>query len=277
MSFLYHSFGEAWIGALRHIMKTGHVSEARQGVDTKRAFGYGFRLITPWRNILRSELRELSLRYGAGELCWYLSHEPTLDQIKFYAPSYSRFAQDDYGFYGKRMMDNGRSALMAAASHLVDEPHSRRCVVTMWRNGDLFETNRSDLPCTLTWQFLVEKCQLNMICNMRSNDAWLGMVIDVFVNTCVQMIVAKLANLRVGWYQHQVGDLHLYQNHWGLADACIQPEYKVQTLNTPLPHEFGPGAIYNMLQAEEQFRLNAVVPEQTNDPFIDFILGSIQS
>jgi hypothetical protein len=67
--------------------------------------------------------------------------------------------------------------------------------------------------------------KLCMIANMRSNDVWLGLPYDVFVNTSIQRFVASVLGVQPGWYQHQVADLHLYGKNYEAAKEAIKEGY----------------------------------------------------
>lgn len=139
--------------------------------------------------------------------------------ISHYAPQYKNFAEPDgviAGAYGPRL----RPQVMTALDLLQHSPTTRRAVIGLWTPNDLdIADYAKDVPCTLTYQFLIEGDQLNMIATMRSNDAWLGFPYDVFVNTCVQRLFAGTLGLRTGYYQHQVGSMHIYERN--AEDATI--------------------------------------------------------
>lgn len=150
--------------------------------------------------------------------------------IKAYAPQYENFAESDgtaFGSYGARFANNllGCDMLALAENLLRKNPETRQCVLAIWRPDDIWEAmtgKRKDLPCTTTWQFVVRDGALRMIVTMRSNDVWLGMPYDIFVNTCVQRLLANTLGLRCGDYTHHVGSLHLYERHEMAAQAAMR-------------------------------------------------------
>lgn len=166
--------------------------------------------------------------------------------ISAYAPSYVKFSEPNgevYGAYGARLAQNikGVDMMAAAVDRLTKSRDTRQCVVSMWRPDDLTQTGRKDMPCTLSWQFLVRDARLHMITSMRSNDVWLGMPNDIYVNTCVQRLLAMTLGLGVGTYTHFAGSLHLYERNyeaaveaWGLVHRCdwvVQPTSPFDTLD----------------------------------------------
>jgi thymidylate synthase len=102
-------------------------------------------------------------------------------------------------------------------------PNTRQAILTCWAPRDLlyaFAGKKNDIPCTLTIQFLLRDGKLNMITNMRSNDAWLGTPNDIFCFCGLQIIVATMLQVELGWYQHQVGSMHLYDRNMEKAKSA---------------------------------------------------------
>lgn len=179
---------------------------------------------------LSNEERKMSPSYAAAEVLWYFSGEASIEMPKFYAPSYERFGDENgeaHGAYGPRVGPQVQQVVQL----LKNAVRSRQSVIALWTNKDLelavTENTVKDLPCTLSWQFLVRKKALHMIVTMRSNDIWLGMPYDVFAFTCYQRVLAGELGVGVGEYHHQVGSLHLYKKHIDRANAAMRwPRWK---------------------------------------------------
>jgi thymidylate synthase len=209
---------ELWLSALNLLEKKGNFENSRNG-GTMELMGFSGLLHDVKQNWLWNSARNASPVYAAGELLWYLSGSDNGEHIKHYAPSYEAFLMPDgkaWGAYGRRMFDPVNQ-IEGIIRLLHRDPDSRQAVVAMWdRVGDLSAavTNSSpDIPCTLTMQFLLRDGLLNLIVNMRSNDVWLGMPYDIFCFTEIQKLVAAELDVYTGWYQHNVGSLHLYDKH----------------------------------------------------------------
>jgi hypothetical protein len=175
--------------------------------------GWTGRLNSLKRTFLTNKTRKLDPRYAAAEFLWYFT-EGGLEMISHYAPQYKNFAEVDgtiNGAYGPRM----RPQLSYLLELLQHSPNTRRAVIALWTARDLDIADYSrDVPCTLNFQFIIDDDKkLNMIATMRSNDVWLGFPYDVFVNTGVQRLIAGVLGLSTGWYQHQVGSMHVYEKN----------------------------------------------------------------
>jgi len=95
-------------------------------------------------------------------------------------------------------------------------------------------SNEPDIPCTVSWQFLIRNNALDMVCTMRSNDVWLGMPYDVFVNTTIQAFLAHKLDVQLGRYYHQVGSLHLYDRNAKAAYEAIEDKYRQPIPTRPI-------------------------------------------
>lgn len=130
--------------------------------------------------------------------------------------------------YGPRV----RRQLPLIVDELLSSPESRRAVVYVGRDDDLFnigEATANEMPCTMTWQFLLRDEELHMIVNMRSWDAVWGLSYDVPCFVAVQTAVARAIGAFAGPYHHHAGSFHLYERHWGLqareTDAILDLDW----------------------------------------------------
>lgn len=174
---------------------------------------------------LHNERRSLSPHYAAAEILWYLSGTDRGEMIKTYAAQYGRMLQSDgssYGAYGKRLMEPF-DQIQAAITALKECRDSRRVEVVLWRPTDLeagTDPTVKDVPCTITWQFLLRSNQLCMLVYMRSNDVWLGLPYDAFWNCLIARVVASELGARAATYHHIVGSYHLYERNVEAAEQC---------------------------------------------------------
>jgi thymidylate synthase len=175
---------------------------------------------------LLNKRRKLSPVYASAELLWYLSRSKSTSMIEAYAPNYKLFADDGYayGAYGGRLAENADEDLLnGAIARLLDRQSTKRCAVSLWRPNDLFDAAKyKDVPCTLSWQFLMHDDKLDMLVSMRSNDLWKGFLYDVYVNTCIHRYVAARVGVPVGTYHHFAGSMHLYAKDVKRAKEAIE-------------------------------------------------------
>jgi Thymidylate synthase len=216
----YFNIDAMWQQALNDLTHDGAFVSSRNGA-CREIVGWAGRLSCPDRNVLTNKRRAISPAYAMAELAWYLSRTDNVSMMLPYAPQYEKFTEPGttqaYGAYGHRVATNVPNCdlLELALKELTNPKASRQVVIALWQPSDLLEVGgkRNDLPCTLTWQFMLRDDGLHMAASMRSQDVWLGMPYDVFVNTCVQRLMANSLGVSCGTYVHYVGSMHLYTKH----------------------------------------------------------------
>lgn len=160
-----------------------------------------------------------------GELLWYLSGTDSLEFIAYYVRGYGQFSDDKrtlYGAYGPRLlhMRGSVNQVKSIINLLRRRPRTRQAVIQLFNAEDILKKHK-DIPCTCTIQFMIRRGRLNVLTNMRSNDAFLGLPHDIFAFTFLQEIVARSVGVRLGSYKHAVGSLHLYDKDREKAKAFL--------------------------------------------------------
>lgn len=256
----FNTIDSMWTNALADLFDRGRPSDSRIG-NTLEIIGWSGVLTDLEYTFLCNPRRKLSASYAAAELIWYLSGEANINRIRFYAPQYEQYAEGNiaYGAYGERLKNNIRNCdqMRLAIKMLNTSPASRQCVLSMWRPDDMlmaYEQKHKDLPCTLNWQFFMREGELHMVTNMRSQDVWLGMPYDIFVNTCMMRLLANDLQVKMGTYTHNCGSLHIYEKNWEAAREarCIHP------VSLPNYWEKGDDSVYDssrVCEIEEKMRL----------------------
>jgi len=154
---------------------------------------------------------------GAVEACQLLAGVSTPKLVIAVGPQFKNYAEDNglfHGAYGLRT--NGQYEKVI--ERLKQDPDTRQAVVTIWNPElDLLPKKR-DYPCTILHQFRIRDNKLNMTVFMRSNDVWLGAAYDFFQFTRVQLAIASVLGIQPGNYTHHVGSLHIYEQHYDMAD-----------------------------------------------------------
>src|SRR5207244_904924 len=87
-------------------------------------------------------------------------------------------------------------------------PDSKRAVIQIVDRAEPLGTDNIDVSCTLALQFFVRDSKLHATCFMRANNAFQGIVGDIFSNTFLQEFLATQLGLEMGSYAHHVGSMH---------------------------------------------------------------------
>lgn len=170
----------------------------------------------PYQNVCLNPVRNLSLRYMLGEIKWYLSGSNKVADIAKYAKMWNDLTDDGEtvnSAYGYRIFHKfGFNQLQYCIDKLKSNPYDRQAVIHIKEASNM---PTKDTPCTCLLQFTCEGGKLNLHTYMRSNDIWLGLPYDAAFFMVVLQIVSTKTGIPVGRYYHTVGDLHLYEKHWG--------------------------------------------------------------
>lgn len=227
-------------------------------------------LTNPRARLSRTETRGMIFS-SLGELLWYLAKTNDLDFIVYYLRRYiddSEDGQSIYGGYGPRLfsMRGELDQVSNVQAILSENRDSRRAVIQLFDAADISQKvpKRREIPCTCTLQFMIRNDRLDMLTNMRSNDAFLGLSHDVFAFTMLQEILARSLFVSLGTYKHCVGSLHLYEKHFKHAENFLEEGYQTTTVSMPTMPAGDPWPSISLLvEAESLIRSGAIKPETT--------------
>ncbi|RIJ52882.1 thymidylate synthase [Clavibacter lycopersici] len=199
-----------------------------------------------------------------GELTWYLDGSSDPAHILYYLPRYGEAVGEYGGSYGPRLFGLGNNAqIHGVIAQLTSSPSTRKAVVQLYDRDDV-HGNPRDVPCTCTLQFFVRNGRVDLITYMRSNDAILGLMPDVFAFTFLQELVARSLGYDLGTYTHMVGSLHVYSEREADARAYLDegsfPLYPMPPMPLQDPWEM----VQQLLNAESNMR-NGLQPLYPDD------------
>lgn len=201
-----------WYHYLNEQQREGFNQPSRAGVVVGEFINAITIIEDPRENVLKSEVRNLSMKYAIGELLWYLSGSNKLADIEPYAKFWGKISDDGETInsaYGYRIHQQfGFDQWEYVKRCLTIDQYSRQAIIHI---KDASDEPTKDTPCTLDLQFLIRGEELHLTVHMRSNDIWLGFPYDVFAFTCLQIKMAMELGINVGTYTHIAGSLHLYQ------------------------------------------------------------------
>jgi thymidylate synthase len=199
--------------------------------------GVLLKLRNPRARLSRTEMRG-KLFSSLGELLWYLAGSNRLDFIEYYLRRYREESEDGktiHGAYGPRLFNSkGQDQIRNVLDLLRSKPTSRRAVIQIFDAADL-DRPRKEIPCTCTLQFLIRRGKLQMLVNMRSNDAFIGLPHDIFAFTMLQEIFARSLDVEVGSYKQAIGSLHLYDEHATDARQYVEEGFQSTVIMPPMP------------------------------------------
>lgn len=201
----------AWYNILSN---QGMSSESRDGEVVGEVINAVTIIKNPTQNIVQGPPRNMSMRYAVGELLWYLSANPRLDEIRKYTKAWDRMSDDgetvnsNYGYCIKKKF--GFDQYGYVKNMLAKHPESRQAVIHI-KEASNFASK--DVNCTVCLQFFIRDNKLYMTTYMRSNDVWLGFPFDIFQFMSLQVLLSMELGVELGTYTHIAGSLHLYKRN----------------------------------------------------------------
>ena len=221
LQHIFSSADHAWTDLLNDVLRAG-APVAPRGMKTLELLAY--RKIFDMRfPVITNDKRKLGYRFLPAEAAWILSGDNRLETISPYSKLIGQFSDDGKTFsgaYGTRI----KRQLPAVVAVLARDPMTRQAVIDIWQD---VVRDTKDVSCTLSVQFLLRGGWLHTIVTMRSSDAWLGWVYDVFNFTMLTGLVAlhlRAASGRapkLGTLTMNCGSQHLYEPQWQDAmSAC---------------------------------------------------------
>lgn len=172
----------------------------------------------PTRSFVRSNIRNLPIRYAIGEMLWYMSGINKLSEIQKYTKNWDRMSDDgetvnsNYGWCIKHKY--GFDQWEFVKDLLTRDPNTRQAVIHI-KTAD--NAPSKDVNCTVCLQFFIREGKLYLTTYMRSNDLWMGFPYDVFQFMNMQVLMSMELGLELGSYTHIAGSLHLYERDYRKA------------------------------------------------------------
>ena len=221
-------FESQYAEALAKCLHDGVPSEDRTGVGTQRLQHVTFE----WSGIAVLRGKKLNPQNAVSELLWMMLGKTDLESLKSRGVNYwDNWVKPDGTFgpiYGAQMRRFGTRAggfdqLRECCRQIVEDPWSRRIVMSLWNPNDLKEMALP--PCHCFYQFTVLPVgdgvrELNLHVMQRSADAFIGVPYDFLLFSFMLQLVTLFcdrddAPLRAGKVYYTCNDFHVYDNHSG--------------------------------------------------------------
>lgn len=255
-----------------------------RGMKVKELLAPRLELCDPRCRVITSKAREANYGFSVGEFLWYWRGADDLETMQYYNKRMKNFSTDGVKInsaYGYRLKDmtyryypkhphrtEMNSQWENCINELVADNDTRRAVMFIDRPEDHFNKESKDVPCTLSFQFLLRDGFLNLHVNMRSNDVVWGLTHDLFSFTLFQeCMVLELKERGVpcelGTYIHTAGSTHIYERHYEMMDAFISENMRPEnissiTANRAMEPIDSLASLDRLLLDEERLRRNEI-------------------
>lgn len=218
ISFYGKNINSIYLNALLFAINSNcSVTNSRDGnvYDLGQAY---FEFNQPDNQILLLRNRKFNPYFAVVESAWVLSGNNKLEELEKIISGYGQFSDDGSvlnGAYGYRMRSFFKEIdqLEALITLLIDNPNTRRAVITLYAPEDILNNESLDIPCNTTLYFKIRNGKLDITVINRSNDIFLGIPYNVFLFSVVLRYVAYRINVSIGVQRHFTDCLHLYEKH----------------------------------------------------------------
>ena len=230
-----------YLDLVRHVLENGEVKGDRTGTGTKSVFGHqmrfdlskGFPMVTT---------KKLHLKSIIYELLWFLKGDTNIDYLKENGVNiWNAWADKNgdlgpvYGFQWRNWNNDGIDQIKILVKELVNNPNSRRHLISAWNPSVLPDTTKSFEsnvangkaalpPCHAFFQFYVSNEELSCQLYQRSADVFLGVPLNIASYSLLTMMIAQVCNLKLGDFVHTFGDAHIYSNHFEQMSMQLKRE-----------------------------------------------------
>lgn len=172
----------------------------------------------------------VSDEYLSKEIQWYLSQSLNVYDLKDTPEIWKKVsspAGEINSNYGYLLFNSDNySQFKEITKTLLDDKNSRRAVAIYTRpsmHRDYNEDGMSDFICTNAVHYEIRNNQLNVIVQMRSNDAIFGYKNDYawqkyIQNKLLLELLPTYPQLEIGEIIWQVASFHIYERHFYLVD-----------------------------------------------------------
>lgn len=226
------------------LLAVGTLEQNRTGVPAYTLFGENIKIDLSQKILPIVTAKKIFYNKAFHEYIWFRDGGTTTEYLKKHRINWwDKFADSNGNLgktYGYQLRNyNGH---FDQWQYVLDELRygsSRRAHITLWNPSELKETK---LPvCYTGFTFVKINGILNMSMHFRSSDAFLGLPYDIVVGALMLYEIAELLNLRLGYLNIVLDNVHLYENHVEqaeeyLAAAIFNPPYMTGTVNIDYTH-----------------------------------------
>jgi len=184
---------------------------APRGQVTRELLNVLVKIENPWHIPVKMENRKFNHKIGARECLQLVGQTSDPEIMTETAEVFNNYMDHDilHGAYGPRIYGN----LSKVVEQLKKDYSTRQAVLTIFDSNKDLNANVKDVPCTLNLQYFIRDDKLIARTSMRSNDVYLGLPYDLTQFIGLQGAIAKALDIEMGSYIHNVGSMHIYEQH----------------------------------------------------------------
>jgi thymidylate synthase len=264
----YATFHEAYVAVLDHVSTTFQYRNAPRGNDSRERLGLSFQVDHPRERFPLIAARKVNPVFHFAETLWYLGARNDVETIAYYSPIAAQDSPDGQTLngYGTRMFQPTRAAGPSSFDRVLElirtEADSKRGVLPVFEADELATPDGpQNVSCLVALHLLAREGRLHMVCYMRANEVYRGLLGDVFAFTMIHELAAIHLGLELGSYIHHIGSAHINepdvpQARRVIAEAAAGvPE---RFAFPAMPEDTTLGTVATVLEHEAALRRNQV-------------------
>lgn len=234
---VFEDFVCAYKNILEYVYKFPEFESSPRGKKIKESLNVHFEIEDCWNNsIWKNIARDLPLKYLSNELILYFSGDRSVEKFGKISKFWNKLTDNEYinSAYGYLIFcrKNDRNEMVQwewAKKSLVDDKDSRQAIMHYNRPEHQYSNNK-DFVCTIYNQFFIRYDKLYLYSSMRSSDLIRGITFDIpyflLLMQCMRLELLEFyPNLKLGSYMHHSNSLHLYSEHFELAEKMLDNEW----------------------------------------------------
>lgn len=266
----FKSFHDAFIWNLSTCYYYPDFVTQPRGISNRERLFHRFSISDPVQRVCFLKSRRTNIVFNFAEALWQLQGRTDLAYLMYYAPSFKKYSNDGQQLqgaaHGARIFGpqaNGRSQWQKVVDLLSnDDPASKRAVIQVFIPEETVHSENHDVACTLSLQFVLRASQLHLCCSMRANDAYRGIVSDVFFSTLLLELLAAELGTECGRYVHCVNSMNVFKHDEPsvkrvlneIAEQPPPPRFRIPHM----PRDNNWEAIHSLAEIEERLRHDTV-------------------
>lgn len=271
----YRNFQDAYLSELERVYNNPDFINQPRGFKSKERLGCSFTIQNPIDRVCYLSCRKTNIVFNFAEALWYLSGGNSLEYISYYAQNMKKYSSDGKTLtgtaYGPKIFEYGLNRINQwerVINILKEDPDSKRAFIEIFDANENLYLDNIDVTCTIGLQFFVREGYLHMCVFMRANDAYRGVVSDIFSFSLLQEIMATEMNLKVGTLRHNVGTYHIYEPDNKMAERVIEEGKSGQKENSysfpEMPNKNNWFDIRYVIDIEEKLRTRQISLNEKN-------------
>lgn len=262
-SLKYANLQDAYLDNLRNVYEHPEFINKPRGNVSKETLNLSFIITNPIDRYCTVKTRKSNIIFNFAEALWYLSGSNELSFIEYYANNMAKYSADGSILtgtaYGPKIFSYGEHHINQWARLIElfkEDRDSKRAFISIFDPHEDLSLHNIDVSCTIGLQFFIREDALFLSTFMRANDAYRGLLSDVFSFTFLQEVLAAQLGLQVGHYCHNVATTHIYDTDFTRVEALLAtPLEKTHSFELPrIPLQQIWENINTVLRYEQQLR-----------------------